>query len=259
MTLCWSLDKLGPMARSVEDTMLVLQAIAGEDPGDPCSVPSTLHFDANASVHDLRIGYFPTWMNEPPSTSVDRDVLGLIRELGMTPREMQWPNWPYQTLNLIQYAEAAAAFEELALDGRLNQLKAQFDDAWPNRFRQARFLSAVDFVQADRFRRKIAHWMAEVFEQVDVLLVPSLRDEMRTIGNFTGHPSLTIPCGLLPITHTRSDWAPPNDCSLTLPIPAHVPHGVSLIGRPFEEDVIAQTGIAIERAVNFAQNRPAGY
>jgi Asp-tRNA(Asn)/Glu-tRNA(Gln) amidotransferase A subunit family amidase len=239
--------------------MLVLRAISGADPGDPCSVSSSLDYDASAPVRDLRIGYFPDWMNRPPATSIDRDVLGLMTELGMTPGEVQLPDWPYQSLNLIQYAEAAAAFEELTLDRRMGQLKAQFDDAWPNRFRQARFLSAVDFVQADRFRRKVANKMAELFEQVDVLLVPSLREEMRTIGNFTGHPSLTLPCGFVEITRTRSDWAPPNDRSATLPAPACVPHGVSLIGRPFEEGVIAQVGIAIERAINFAQHRPAGF
>jgi len=97
-------------------------------------------------------------------------------------------NWPYNSLNLILFAEGAAAFEELTLGGGLNQLKAQVSDAWPNLFRQARFLSAVDFVQADRLRRQVAQEMARVFSQVDLLLVPSLRDEILTISNSPAIP-----------------------------------------------------------------------
>ena len=196
MTLCWSLDKLGPMARSVEDTMLVLNAISGPDPGDVSSVPSKLDFNAGASVQGLRVGYFPGWMKEDPATDVDRAALEAVKKVGMVPVEVSIPDWPYDSLDLILFAEGAAAFEELTLSGGLNQLKMQVPDAWPNTFRQSRFLSAVDFVQADRFRRKVAMEMERVFSQVDLLLVPSLRDEMLTITNFTGQPSLTLRGGL---------------------------------------------------------------
>ena len=117
-------------------------------------------------------------------------------------------DWPYDALNLILFAEGAAAFEEIVLDGRINQLKVQVPDAWPNLFRQARFLSAVDFVQADRLRRAVANEMGRIFSQVDLLLVPSLRDEMLTITNFTGHPSLTLRAGFVEVSEARSDWAP---------------------------------------------------
>src|ERR1700728_1616827 len=145
MTLCWSLDKLGPMTRSVEDTMLVLNAISGPDAGDVASVPSRLAFDAGAGVQGLRVGYFPGWMKEAPATEVDRATLEAVKKVGMVPIEVAIPDWPYDALNLILFAEAAAAFEELTLSGGLNQLKVQVPDAWPNIFRQARFLSAVDF------------------------------------------------------------------------------------------------------------------
>src|SRR6202042_2166219 len=170
MTLCWSLDKLGPMTRSVEDAMLVLHAISGPDAGDLSSVSSRLDFDTGATVEGLRVGYFPGWMKESPATEVDRAALETVGKLGMMPVEVAIPDWPYDSLNLILFAEAAAAFEELTLSGGLNQLKVQVPDAWPNIFRQARFLSAVDFVQGDRFRRKVALEMARVFSQVDVLL-----------------------------------------------------------------------------------------
>src|SRR5579862_1622059 len=207
MTLCWSLDKLGPMARSVEDTMLVLQAISGPDPGDVSSVPSKLDFDASASVQGLRVGYFPEWMKQNPATDVDRASLETIKKVGMKPVEVSLPNWSYDSLDLILFAEGAASFEELTLSHAIDQLKVQTFDAWPNLFRQSRFLSAVDFVQADRMRRKVAQEMAKLLNQVDLLIVPSLRDEMLTITNFTGHPSLTLRAGFVEVSEARSDWA----------------------------------------------------
>ncbi|HEU5337168.1 MAG TPA: amidase, partial [Terriglobales bacterium] len=208
MTLCWSLDKLGPMARTVEDTMLVLRSITGPDPGDFASLPSHLDFDAEAPVTGLRVGYLPAWMNEKPATAVDRAALQMIKKLGMEAVPVSIPDWPYGSLQLVLFAEAAAAFEEITLNHQINELKAQVPDAWPNIFREARFLSAVDFVQADRFRRKVAEMMAGVFDKVDLLLVPSLRDEMLTITNFTGHPSLTMRAGFVEVSKARSDWAP---------------------------------------------------
>ena len=260
MTLCWSLDKLGPMTRQVEDAFLVLQAISGPDPGDVSSVPSRLDFDATAPVTGLRVGYFPSWMKEDPATDVDRAALETIRKLGMIPTEVTLPDWPYDSLSLILFAEGAAAFEELTLSGGLKDLKAQVPDAWPNLFRQARFLSAVDFVQADRFRRSVAQEMARIFSQVDLLLVPSLRDEMLTLTNFTGHPSLTLRAGFVEVSEARSDWAP--DPAHPLPKfspPRRVPHGVTLIGRLFDEGTLGRAGIALERTLNVAAERPPGF
>ncbi len=257
MTLCWSLDKLGPMTRGVEDAMLVLQAISGHDPLDLSSVQSPLDFDAAAPVHGLRLGYFPRWMNESPATDVDRKALETCRKIGLVPVEVTIPDWPYGSLNHILFAEAAAAFEDLTLSRSTDQLKIQVPDAWPNLFRQARFLSAVDFVQADRFRRKVAEMMNQLFSQVDLMLVPSLRDEMLTISNFTGHPSLTLRAGFVEVSEARSDWAP--DPSNPLPKfspPRRVPHGVTLIGRLFDEGTIVQVGIALEREFGVAAEHP---
>ncbi len=260
MTLCWSLDKLGPIARSVEDTLLVLKAISGPDAGDLGSVPSHLDFDASATVKDLRVGFFPKWMEESPATEVDRGALQAVEKAGMKPVEVSIPDWPYDSLNLILFAESAAAFEDLTLSGSLNQLKAQVPDAWPNVFRQSRFLSAVDFVQADRFRRQVAGEMARLFSQVDLLLVPSLRDEMLVITNFTGHPSLTLRAGFVEVSEARSDWAP--DPQHPLPKfspPRRVPHGVTLIGRLFDEGTLGSAGLALEKIFAVQNERPAGF
>ena len=260
MTLCWTLDKLGPMARSVEDTLLVLNAIYGPDPGDVECVPSRLAFDAQASVQGLRVGYFPAWMKESPATDVDRAALEAVKKLGMTPVEVSLPDWPYDSLGLILFAEAAASFEELTLSGKLDELKMQVPDAWPNVFRQSRFLSAVDFVQTDRMRRKVALEMARLFQNVDLLLVPSLRDEMLVITNATGHPSLTFRAGFVEVSEARSDWAP--DPKHPLPKfspPRRVPHGVTLIGRLFDEGTIGQAGVAMEHAFGVAAEHPPAF
>ena len=260
MTLCWSLDKLGPMARNVEDTMLVLQAISGPDPGDLGSVPSRLEFDASAPVKGLRVGYFPTWMNEPPATDVDRTALARMERLGMVPVKVALPDWPYGSLKTILFAEAAAAFEDLTLSQQLDELRVQTPDAWPNTFRQSRFLSAVDYVQADRLRRMFAMEMHRLLSEVDLLLVPSLRDEMLTISNFTGQPSLTLRAGFVEVSQARSDWAP--DPSRPLPKfdpPRRVPQPITLVGRLFDEGTIASVGMALERSLNVAGERPPGF
>jgi len=260
MTLCWTLDKLGPMTRTVEDAMLVLQAISGPDPGDLGSVPSHLDFDTTTSIRGVRVGYFPVWMKENPATDVDRAALESLKTLGLTLTEVKLPDWPYNSLVPVLFSEAAAAFEELTLSGADDTLKVQVPDAWPNLFRQARFLSAVDFVQADRFRRRVALEMARIFSDVDVLLVPSLRDEMLTISNFTGHPSLTLRTGFVNVAEARSDWAPdPNNPLPKFSPPRRVPHGVTLIGRLFDEGTIGRVGLALERAAGVTSERPAGF
>ena len=260
MTLCWSLDKLGPMTRSVEDAMIVLKAITGPDNVDISCMPSKLDFDVAAPINGLRVGYFPDWMKQNPATDVDRAALKAVSTIGLTPVELSLPDWPYDSLDLILFAEGAAAFEELTLTHGIDQLRIQTHDAWPNLFRQARFLSAVDFVQADRLRRKVAEEMARLFSQVDLMLVPSLRDEMLTITNFTGHPSLTLRAGFVEVSQARTDWAP--DPSRPLPKfspPRRVPHGVTLIGRLFDEGTTARVGMALESTFNVANQRPAGF
>jgi Asp-tRNA(Asn)/Glu-tRNA(Gln) amidotransferase A subunit family amidase len=260
MTLSWSCDKLGPMARFVEDTMLVLEAIGGPDGHDVACVPEGKTIGAGKIVQGLRVGYFPEWMKSAPATDVDRHALEVVKTLGMELVEVSLPDWPYDSLNIILFAESAAAFEEITLDHRVDELRMQVSDAWPNTFRQSRFLSAVDFVQADRLRRKVAKEFARVMASVDVLLVPSLRDEFLVITNFTGHPSLTLRAGFVEVTEERSDWAPNPEKPLKKFNPARrVPHGVSLVGQLFGEGTMVQAGMALEGAFGVAGERPKGF
>ena len=115
-------------------------------------------------------------------------------------------------------------------------------------------------MQADRFRRLVAMEMARVFSQVDVLLVPSLRDEMLTLSNFTGHPSLTLRSGFVNVAEARSDWAPdPKNPLPRFSPPRRVPHGVTLLGRLLDEGTVARAGLALERAFGVAGERPPGF
>src|SRR3989440_346837 len=251
------LDKLGPMTRSVEDALLVLYAISGADIGDPSSVPSDLDFNATGPVVGLRVGYIAPWMKEAPATDVDSSAMETMKKLGMRLQEVTLPDWPYSSLMPILFAEGAASFEELALNNQLRELKVQAKDAWPNLFGQSGFLSPVDFVQADRWRRKVALEMARVFKEVDLLIVPSLRDEQLTITNFTGHPSLTMRAGFVEVSEARSDWAP--DPANPLPRfnpPRRVPHGITILGRLFDDGLLGQVGVALEKAFNVVKERP---
>jgi len=277
MTLSWTCDKLGVMARGVEDTMLVLEAIAGPDGKDVACVAlsevqkqipygndsqkdNSQKGKGTGNVRGLKVGYFPEWMKVAPATEVDRAAMDVVKKLGMELVEVSLPDWPYDSLNIILFAESAAAFEEITLNHQLDELKMQVPDAWPNTFRQARFLSAVDFVQADRLRRMVAVEMERVMKSVDLLLVPSLRDEFLVITNFTGHPSLTLRAGFVEVSEARSDWAPdPKNPVKKFEKPRRVPHGVSLVGRLFEEGRIAEVGMAMEGAFGVAGERPAGF
>jgi Asp-tRNA(Asn)/Glu-tRNA(Gln) amidotransferase A subunit family amidase len=223
-------------------------------------VPARLDFDATAPAAGLTVGYIAKWMQEAPATDVDRAAIETMKKLGLHLKEVSLPDWPYGSLNPILFAEGAASFEELALSNQLGTMKVQVKDAWPNLFREARFLSAVDTVQADRFRRRVALEMARIFSDVDLLVVPSLRDEQLTITNFTGHPSLTLRAGFVQVAEARSDWAP--DPAHPLPTfnpPRRVPHGITIVGRLFDDGLLGRAGLALERAFAVAQERPPGF
>jgi Asp-tRNA(Asn)/Glu-tRNA(Gln) amidotransferase A subunit family amidase len=217
-----------------------------------------LYYDAKVPVEGLRVGYFPEWMEQ--ATDVDRHALRTLKELGLKPVEVSLPKWPYNSLNVILFAEAAASFEKITLDGAVDEMRMQTPDAWPNTFRQSRFLSAVDYVQTDRMRRMMAGEMVKLFEQVDLLQVPSLQDTTLTLTNFTGHPCLTLRAGFVEVSQARSDWAP--NPSMPLPTfnpPRRVPQGVTLIGKLFDEGTIARVGVALEHRLNVWQERPKGF
>ncbi|MBZ9935694.1 amidase [Mesorhizobium sp. BR1-1-16] len=259
MALCWSLDKVGPICRGAEDTAMVLAALNGFDPADRASLGASFNFDATASFEGLRVGYLPEAFGEG-ATIVDHAALAAARTLGVDVVEVTLPDLPYGALMNILYAEAAAAFERLTLDDLDDTLTWQDDGAWPNTFRKARFLSAVDHVQLDRLRYQVMLALDALFADVDVLIGPFMTGPMLVASNFTGHPCLHLRAGFLDLA-TRGA-ASLGAGKLTTGEPGgegplfKVPQGISLWGRLFEEGRLVNFGVALERALGVASQRP---
>jgi Asp-tRNA(Asn)/Glu-tRNA(Gln) amidotransferase A subunit family amidase len=258
MSLCWSLDKVGPICRSVEDTALVLAALNGGDPGDRGSIDAPFVFDANASIEGLVLGYLPEAFDEG-ATDVDRAALAAAKGLGMEVREVQIEDLPYGALMNVVYAEAAAAFEELTLSGADDTLTWQDEGAWPNTMRKARFLSAVDHVNLDRLRYRVMQAVGAMMGQVDVLIGPFMTGPMLVASNFTGHPCLHLRAGFAQ-TATRTA-ASLGAGKLTTGDATgdqtfRVPQGISLWGQLFDEGPMLNVGLALEQALDVAAERP---
>ena len=258
MALCWSLDKIGPICRSVEDTALVLDAINGHDIEDPGSIAMPLAFDAGRSATGLRLGYSPAWFAGDEATEVDRAALDAARRAGLELVELALPELPYATLETILDVESAAAFEDLTLSGRDDVLTRQDEICWPNGFRAARLVSAVDFVQAERLRRAVMAVAAGLFAEVDAVIGSFVNGSMLVITNFTGHPSLTLRAGF--VEHWSRGMSPKSDgedmrADVGGPT-QRVPHGVTLVGRLFDEGTLCTMGMALEAAFGVADERP---
>lgn len=236
MTLCWSLDKLGPMARCAEDCALVLAAINGPDPDDSCSVDMPFNFDATRGIKGLRVGYVAAALERPGISPLHKQTVETLRTLGCEPVEFEVPAWPYDTLLNILHCEAAAAFEELTRTGKDDTLKSQGPDAWPNSFRESWFIPGVELVQAHRFRRQCMRMMMEKFENLDALIDPTNTGPLCLITNSTGHPSLTLRIGF------REDGTP---------------LATTLIGRLFDEGTLVRLATALEGELGAWEKRPA--
>jgi Asp-tRNA(Asn)/Glu-tRNA(Gln) amidotransferase A subunit family amidase len=259
MALCWSLDKVGPICRSVADTALVLAALNGPDMADRSSIDAPFQFDDGEPIAGLRVGYLPEAFGEG-ATPVDHAALEAMRGLGVEVVEISLPDLPYGSLMNILYAEAAAAFEELTLGGADDALTRQDDGAWPNTFRKARFLSAVDHVQLDRLRYQVMLALDGAFAAVDAMIGPYMTGPMLIASNFTGHPCLHLRAGFLELG--SRGLASLGAGKLTtgeadrLGRTFTVPQGISLWGRLFEEGTILNLGMALERALAVADARP---
>ena len=254
MALCWSLDKIGPMCRYVEDNATVLSVLNGYDPYDSGSIDAGFSYDGRQAVSDLTIGYDPAWFDGEDVKETDRTALDSLRQLGATVVEMTLPDLPVNEITPALGVESAAAFEELTLSGRDDMLRRQINNAWPNSFRQSRYFSAVDLVQADRLRRHVMQEAHEFFSQVDVVFGPSFGTPMLTLTNFTGHPSLALRAGFEEITPRPLFDHPENDTDETL---HRIPRSVSLWANLFEEGKLITVGRALEAELGVASERPA--
>lgn len=258
MALCNSLDKVGPICRSVEDSAIVLAALNRADTADRSTIAAPFVFDATADYSGLTVGYLPEAFGED-ATAVDHAALEAMRKLGVKVVEATLPDLPYGALMNILFAEAAASFEELTLSNQDDALTWQDAAAWPNAMRKARFLSAVDHVQLDRLRYLVMQALDGLFRQVDVLIGPFMTGPMLIASNFTGHPCLHLRAGFEDFG-TRSPASLASG-KLTTGEAAGgktytVPQGISLWGRLFDEGPILRLGMALEAALDVAAKRP---
>jgi Asp-tRNA(Asn)/Glu-tRNA(Gln) amidotransferase A subunit family amidase len=260
MALCWSLDKIGPICRGVEDCALVLAAINGGDPADRSSIHMPFGFDPTAGLDGMRVGYLPAAFDDPGATDVDRAALEALRGLGVELVEMKVPDLPYGSLFAILYAEAAAAFEELTLTNRDDELVWQDAGAWPNNFRKARFLSAVDHIQADRLRYRVMEGFDAMFRSVDAMIGPFATGPMLVATNFTGHPCLHLRAGFLDLPSRSDPSLKDGQLVMDQPMPGagpkRVPQGISLWAGLFDEARLITLGRALEAALDVAAERP---
>ncbi|MCZ6794104.1 MAG: amidase [Planctomycetota bacterium] len=234
MALCWSLDKVGPMCRTVEDCALVVDAIAGPDPSDPATRDNPLNIDMTRSVSGVRVGHVPDDFEK--AGPEDRRLLEILERRGARLVEARRPEGDFARLiGFLIDVEAATAFDELTRQGLDDQLKWQETRAWPNKFRAARLVTAVEYLQAARLRRRAMTACAELFADIDVFVAPSRRGGLDALTNLTGHPALTI-------RHSFRDNG--------------TPRGVTLWGRLFDESTLLGVGAVLERELGLWDRRP---
>jgi Asp-tRNA(Asn)/Glu-tRNA(Gln) amidotransferase A subunit family amidase len=262
MALCWSMDHLGPICRSVEDCAMVLHAIQGADGRDRSARSLPFNWDANYDFRRLRVGYvrgdFEDKTPPPPAnwesmTAEERakdekererarrdsvflrNALETLGGLGVRPVSADLPKLPVDPLQIILLAESAAAFDEFTRSGRDRLLTAQAKDDWPNTWRVSRFIPAVEYVNANRVRLLLMQAMAELFREFDVLLAATYGDQL-TITNLTGHPALILPNGFRPDDGT--------------------PVSMTLVGNLFDEGRLLSLARAYQEATGFHLKHP---
>lgn len=202
MALSWSMDKLGPLCRTVEDCALVFQALLGRDGLDTTVVDRPFRWDPHLDATTLRVGYVKSLFEREPEDDEEREwmdkdraTLETLERLGVHLVPMELPDLPVEALSFILSAEAAAAFDELTRSNRDALLVRQIEQAWPNVFRQARMIPAVEYVQANRVRTLLMQEMARTLEGFDVYVCPSFGGDNLLLTNLTGHPSVVLPNG----------------------------------------------------------------
>jgi Asp-tRNA(Asn)/Glu-tRNA(Gln) amidotransferase A subunit family amidase len=242
MTLVWSMDKLGPLCRSVEDCAAVFHAIHGADPRDPSTVERPFEWSPGKDARRLRVGYLRAAFEKEPAEgreewhAFDLATLDTLRSLGIELHPIELPSLPVRPLRLILLAEAAAAFEALTVSGRDDLLVRQIEEAWPNLFRLGQTIPAVSYLQANRIRTLLMGEMEKVLAGFDAYLAPTFGTENLLLTNLTGHPAVVLPNGF------RKDGTPTS---------------ITFTGRLFGEADLLLLAKAYQDATEFHRRRPA--
>lgn len=213
MALSWTMDKIGPICRTAEDCAMVFDAIKGKDGIDPTLVDVPFNYNPGNEISKLRVGFVPEYFNEKSGSNPnDSLTIEVLKKMGLDLIPVTLPDdFPSMTLSIILEAEAAAAFSDLTLTGKDTMMVRQTRESWPNLFRQARLIPAVEYIQANRMRTKLIGEFIKLFKKVDVIVCPSFAGNQLLMTNLTGHPALVIPNGFddkgMPTTVTFiADW-----------------------------------------------------
>jgi Asp-tRNA(Asn)/Glu-tRNA(Gln) amidotransferase A subunit family amidase len=240
MALSWTMDKIGPLCRTVEDCGLVFQAIHGADPRDPTAVDRPFRWSPRKSLAGLRLGYLKAAFDlDHPTKSFDDAALEALRSLGLDPVPVSLETEiPVAALRIILSAEAAAAFDELTRTNLDERMVRQGRGSWPHSFRTSRFIPAVEYLNAQRHRTLLMRRVDEVMRQVDLFVTPSAGGNVLLTTNLTGHPTLVLPNGFTP---------------------EGTPVSISFVGRLWGEAELLAVGQAYQDATGFHLKRPSGY
>lgn len=237
MALSWSMDKVGPISRSALDNAIVLSVLNGSDQKDPSTIPAAFNYSAQKEVKKLKIGYFSSFFEgNRAGIENDRAVLELLKNKGITlhPVELKTSINPGPLVSML-LVEGAAAFDELTRFDLDDQLVAQHKSAWPNVFRAARFIPAVEYIQMSRQRSVLIEEMHALMKQYDVIITPSFAGQQLQITNLTGHPALCLPNGF-----------GPNGS----------PTSITLLANLFEEEKLIMIGRLIQENSDWQTKRP---
>ena len=197
MALSWSMDKIGPLARTVEDCALVFNAIYGPDGEDGTLYDAPFNYDPKINLKKAQIGYLEGDFAKQKGERQENDeaVLGKLRESGIELIPVELPSYPLSSISFLLSTEGAAAFDELTLSGEDDLLRQQEAGAWPNTFRKRRLVPAVEYLRAQRIRYLLIQETAKVFEKVDIIIAPTQAGNSLLLSNLTGHPSVVVPNG----------------------------------------------------------------
>ncbi|HMK26863.1 MAG TPA: amidase [Chitinophagaceae bacterium] len=238
MVLCWSLDKPGPICRSAEDAAIVYAFIHGTDGNDPSAIRHTFNYTGKVDWTKLRVAYAENYFKRLDSNAAERKVLDVYRSLGANIKAINFPDsamYPVNLIGVILAAESAAAFDELTRTNRDDLVERQDRGFWPNTFRAARTIPAVEYINANRYRSQLCQRMNDFMKDYDVLIVPSFSGRQLAMTNLSGHPVVVMPIGF---NKTGS------------------PLSITLIGNLYDEATILAAAKAFQDKTDFNKQHP---
>ncbi len=239
MALSWSMDKIGPICRTVEDCAIVFDAIHGLDGIDRAVRDYPFNYPPNVNLKKLRIGYLKKDLDKDTANApLNQAVLETIQNMGVTLHEIELPNMGIFPMSFILTAEAAAAFDEITRSNQDDQMVRQIKDAWPNYFRASRFIPAVEYIQANRLRRLVIDEMQKLMDSIDVYISPPFEGDNLLLTNLTGHPCVVLPNGFDKDGH---------------------PTSITFMGRLYDEATLLAVAKAYQDATDFHKKHPKGF